>query len=179
MGSPSSRKTRRIKRKGIIEHHHLLLRLETEKCPRAADRAAVKELLDKIIAEIGMNPLDTTRIYYVTQPIYNEGMTAIVPIQTSHIAFHFWSAPEASILTNPKSKCLLQMDLYTCGKLTRHQVGTLLHHLTRFQPTHTEITLLNRKYGLSLERHTHWDVDNDNSWPTWINKHFLTRLDKI
>ena len=169
-------KTRRVKKKPVIEHHHLLLRLETEKCPGVDDITAMKGLLSKIIGEIGMKPLDEPRVFYVSRPKYNEGMTGIIPIQTSHIAFHFWTAPEASVLINPKSKCLLQMDLYTCGKLTKRQVGIILHHLTQFQPTHAEITKLNRKYGLSIDRHTHWGRNGDSSlsWPAWINRHFLT-----
>jgi S-adenosylmethionine/arginine decarboxylase-like enzyme len=43
----------------------------------------------------------------------NRGLTAIVMIETSHIAFHIWDE------TDPG---MLQFDLYTCGSLDRFTV---------------------------------------------------------
>jgi S-adenosylmethionine/arginine decarboxylase-like enzyme len=152
-----------------VEHHHMLLRLETTECAWAKDRAEVKHLLETMLRDIHMKPLAAPETFYVKEPLYNEGLTAIVPIQTSHVAFHFWSRPEREILHADKSNCLLQFDLYTCGTLTRQQVGRILHHMTRFGPTHAEITILNRNYGLAIDRHMQWEARGD-SWSRWVDR---------
>ncbi len=164
-----SRKTRKARKSLQVEHHHLLLRLETEKCPGPGDRAMATRLLQTMLRDIRMHPLAAPEVFYVKEPVYNEGLTAIVPIQTSHVAFHFWSRPERKILHTAVSRCLLQFDLYTCGTLTRQQVGRILHHMTRFGPTHAEITLLNRNYGLAIDRHMHWKA-GVVPWSRWVDR---------
>jgi S-adenosylmethionine/arginine decarboxylase-like enzyme len=164
------RHTRRAKR-NHIEHHHLLLRMETASCPAKEGARDLERLLATIIEDIGMKALDGPRVYSVEHPIYNRGLTGIVPIQTSHIAFHFWSNPERDILRTASAgaNCLLQFDLYTCGALSRAQICRVLHHLSRFKPTGAELTLLNRNRGLAIERHVAWDTGR-GSWGAWLQK---------
>jgi len=116
-----------------------------------------------------MKPLDTPKIYYVSRPHYNEGLTAITPIQTSHIAFHFWSNPDRKILHHPDSKCLLEFDLYTCGTLTHRHIERVLHHLTQFGPTHLNLTLLNRNLSLTIDQQSTWDK-TEMGWVDWIEQ---------
>lgn len=165
------RQTRRRRKEKHIEHHHLLLRLETTECPTREDARELERLLATILAEIGMKPLDSPRVYYVERPVYNEGLTGIVPIQTSHIAFHFWSNPQREILRTAAAgaNCLLQFDLYTCGSLSRAQICLVLKHLSHFKPTGAELTLLNRNRGLAIERHVAWDTGR-GSWASWLQK---------
>ena len=153
----------------LIQHHHLLIRAETETCPSETDKEKMKHFVHTLINDIGMVNLDDPHVYYVKNPRYNEGLTAITPIQTSHIAFHFWRNPAHSILHNVLSKCLLQFDIYTCGKLNRKQIKHVLHMLTDYKPCHTDVTLLNRKWSLSIDKHSKWDaIESSESWSDWI-----------
>jgi S-adenosylmethionine/arginine decarboxylase-like enzyme len=154
-----------------IEHHHLLLRMETLICPLESDKLKAKNLLETIVHDVNMKLLGEARVYYVVNPHYNEGLTAIAPIQTSHIAFHFWRNPDHKIFQNKESKCLLEFDLYTCGSLSLKQISKILHHLTHFGPTHVNATVLNRNHGLKIDRQLIWDKTLDTaSYPNWVDK---------
>ena len=156
------RKTRKI------QHHHFLLRMETRHCPEDTDKEKAKELLERIVRDLHMKLLGEPRVYYVKYPRYNEGLTALAPIQTSHIAFHFWKNPDRRILHSTDSHCLLQLDVYTCGRLELKHIEALLHHLTHFGPTHVNATLLNRNYSLTLERQMLWDAGDGKKWVDWV-----------
>jgi S-adenosylmethionine/arginine decarboxylase-like enzyme len=167
---PKRVNTRKNRPSKQIEHHHLLLRLELEHCPSNNDKEKISDMITHIISDINMRPLAKPYVYYVTYPRMNEGLTGIAPIETSHIAFHFWTRPDKKILHTARSKCLLQFDLYTCGSLSQRNVAHVLHHLTQFAPTYADITLLNRNWGLSIQRHTHWDYEhNPLSWAQWLD----------
>ena len=129
------------------------MRMETTTCPLEKDKEAVKRMIQTILKDIGMDTLDKPHVYYQKTPRNNEGLTAFVPITTSHLAFHFWRWPDKSILSNPSSQCLLEFDLYTCGTLTKSQMKKVLQNLTQFGPTHVDATLINRKHAMSIETH--------------------------
>jgi S-adenosylmethionine/arginine decarboxylase-like enzyme len=112
-----------------------------------------------------MNKLGTTQTFWVDGDQVREGITGINVIETSHIAAHFWNYPERRILHHPKSRTLLQFDIYTCSPLTNHQIITALEHLDQFQPTHASITLLNRKWSLTIDRHMNWTLPTKLSSP--------------
>jgi len=152
-----------------IEHHHLLLRMETKRCPLQDDKEEAKQLVHDIIRDIGMHLLGEARVFYVELPRYNEGLTALAPIQTSHIAFHFWKSPDKDILQNSESQCLLQFDLYTCGKLSLGQIQKILRHLTHYHPTHVNATILNRNLSLTVENQIVWD-GVESSWSDWVSE---------
>jgi hypothetical protein len=61
-----TRKQKKITNK--IQHHHLLLRMETKRCPGEEDKQKAKELVDHIIHDISMKPLGDTRVFYVKNP---------------------------------------------------------------------------------------------------------------
>lgn len=115
-----------------------------------------------------MNLLAAPHVYYLEYPRFNEGLTAIAPIETSHIAFHFWTRPDRKILHNSRANCLLQFDVYTCGSLEIPQVKHVLRHLTGYGPQHADITLLNRNWGLTMDRHMKWDSADGASWGEWL-----------
>lgn len=165
------RKTKTRKRKlQQIQHHHLLIRLETKKCPDKKNLSDIKHTIIQIINDINMVLLSPPEAYYVDSPKENEGLTAVATIKTSHISLHFWKNPEKRILKNKNSNCLLQFDLYTCGTLTHYQISRVLHHLTKYEPTHVNSTLLNRKYSLTIDNHMTWDVNkNKVTWANWID----------
>lgn len=144
--------------------------MEMRRCPAATDKAAAAALIRRIIADIHMKALDEPRVYYVEKPFYNEGLTAICPIQTSHIAFHFWRNPEPVILKSKNSRCLLEFDIYTCGSLSAADIAKVLHHLTVFGPTRVDATVLNRKWSLTIDRHMHWSEDDQTTpWVPWVD----------
>jgi S-adenosylmethionine/arginine decarboxylase-like enzyme len=148
----------------------MLLRLELQICPKKADKEKVSAMIERIISDINMKSLASPHVYYVEYPRFNEGLTGIAPIETSHIAFHFWTRPDPKILHTRNSKCLLEFDIYTCGSLSQRNIGKVLHHLTQYKPTYADITLLNRNLGLTIERHMHWNQEkNALSWVEWLN----------
>jgi len=167
-------KTRRLRRsieksaKQEIQHHHLLLRCELGSCPSKDEKDKAIKIIQDIVRDIDMKLLATPHVYYVETPRYNEGLTAIAPIETSHIAFHFWSRPDTKIFHSPHAKALLQFDVYTCGTLNIPQVKRILHHLTQFSPYHVNITLLNRNWGLTIDRHLKWDSADGATWNEWL-----------
>lgn len=161
-------KTRKHKQ-NHVDHHHFFVRLETTSCPQECDKAHMASVLKRILKDIHMKPLDKPRVYYQKTPRWNEGCTGIVPLTTSHMAFHFWTYPQKQILQSSESKCLLQFDVYTCGSLTKQEIQKVLQHLTQFGPTHLDAFLLNRKRGLKVDLALTWDV-SDSSWDTFCSK---------
>lgn len=152
-----------------IQHHHLLLRMEMRTCPEKSDKKSAELLIHRIIKDIHMKLLAKPKVYYVVHPRYNEGLTAIAPIQTSHIAFHFWKNPDPAILKSPGSRCLLEFDIYTCGALTSENIQRVLHHLTPYGPTRADVTVLNRKWSLAIDKHLHWSAEDGEQWVNWID----------
>jgi S-adenosylmethionine/arginine decarboxylase-like enzyme len=164
-------KTRKIKKD--IQHHHLLLRIETRVCPEEKDKILMADMIHQLVKDISMKPLGKQEVFYVREPKNNEGLTAIQVIETSHIAFHFWKHPEKNILRSKKSNCLLQMDVYTCSELNNKQISILLNELGRFEPTHANVTLLNRKWSLSIDKQDRYDSTKNNcSWAEWVMDRF-------
>jgi S-adenosylmethionine/arginine decarboxylase-like enzyme len=143
--------------------------MELETCPGETQKEEAVELIQKIVKDLNMKLLAKPNVYYVVIPKYNEGLTAIAPIETSHIAFHFWKNPDHNTLHQPSSRCLLEFDVYTCGTMSLRQIHTILHHLTRYTPTHVDINLLNRMVSLKMERMLHWNKEHTQTWAQWLD----------
>jgi S-adenosylmethionine/arginine decarboxylase-like enzyme len=165
-------RTRKQKAKNFetVQHHHFLLRMETQSCPGPDDKEKAEHMIHMIINDIHMQLLDKPHVYYMKLPLFNEGLTAIAPIQTSHIAFHFWVRPDRQILHHKESKCLLEFDIYTCGNMSMQQIHKVLHHLSVFKPTHVDATLLNRKWSLTIDKHIKWDL-SQGPWTQWLESY--------
>ena len=172
MDKKIKKKTRKTRKKKSIQHHHLLLRIETKKCPEESDKESMSDMLYELVKDICMKPLGKQEVFYVKTPNNNEGLTAIQVIETSHIAFHFWKTPEKNILHSKKSKCLLQMDVYTCSSLSSKQIAIILNEISRFEPTYANITLLNRKSSLTIEKEDTWISNKNSSWSKWLSEKF-------
>jgi len=98
-------------------HKHLLLRGHCHKPP--VDSEITHYWLKSLVEKINMKIIRGPFVSYVTEP-GNRGTTAVVMIETSHIAFHVWDE------TNP---ALVQFDLYTCSELN---ISVVLDEIQRF-----------------------------------------------
>ncbi len=121
----------------MLFHKHLLINAKVEKPISSEEEATtfLKDLVERIDMKIIKGPFAS----YVDKP-GNRGLTAIVMIETSHIAFHIWDEGDPS---------LLQFDLYTCGKLNLAQV--LLALGETFNVINLDYQLFDRENGFVLE----------------------------
>jgi len=168
-----SKTIKKTKKQQHIQHHHLLIRCETELKISKNDRSRLETIIDTITNKIKMKKLGGLA-FYVDGSKEKSGVTAVNVIETSHIACHIWSFPEKNILHHPKSNNLIQLDIYTCGKLHNYDIINSLELLTELKPTHVDITLLNRKYSLSINKHMSWTKDEKSyDWLEWLNNQKL------
>jgi len=121
----------------MLFHKHLLINAKVEK-PISSEEEAIS-FLEKLVNRIDMKIIKGPFASYVDKP-GNRGLTAIVMIETSHIAFHIWDEEDPS---------LLQFDLYTCGKLDLAEV--LLALGETFNVINLDYQLFDRENGFVLE----------------------------
>ena len=126
----------------MLFHKHLLINARVEK-PMNNEEEAVS-FLQKLVERIDMKIIQGPFASYVDKP-GNRGLTAIVMIETSHIAFHIWDEEDPS---------LVQFDLYTCGKLDLAQV--LLAFGETFSIVSLDYQLFDREHGFVLEDRGSW-----------------------
>ena len=127
----------------MIFHKHLLVNARV-KDPIASEEEGI-DFLTRLVERIDMKVIKGPFASYVDKP-GNRGLTAIVMIETSHIAFHIWDEEDPS---------LLQFDLYTCGKLDLAEV--LLALGETFNVINLDYQLFDRENGFVLE--------DSGSWP--------------
>ena len=121
----------------MILHKHLLINAKVNK-PMKSEEEAI-EFLKDLVSLIDMKIIKGPFASYV-DVVGNRGLTAMVMIETSHIAFHIW---------DEQSPALLQFDLYTCGYLDTQPVLTTIEK--SFQVASLEYQLFDRKNGFKLE----------------------------
>ena len=126
----------------MILHKHLLINAKV-KDPINSEEQGV-DFLTRLVERIDMKIIKGPFASYVDKP-GNRGLTAIVMIETSHIAFHIWDEADPS---------LVQFDLYTCGKLDLSQV--LLAFGETFNIVSMDYQLFDREDGFVLEDKGHW-----------------------
>jgi S-adenosylmethionine/arginine decarboxylase-like enzyme len=116
-----------------IKHLHLMVRAEITKPIKTEEYAKqwLTELVDMIDMKVAAGPISK----YVDM-VGNEGVTAAISVETSHIAFHIWEKRDPMII---------QFDLYTCGDLDYRQV---LEHLTE-------------SFGVTSMKWQYFDREND------------------
>ena len=102
--------------------------------PEGIFALTVKDLVEKVGMKILMGPHAT----YVDTP-GNKGVTAIVGIETSHIAFHIW---------DEEMPARLQFDLYTCGPLDKEIVINKVKE--RFAVVSADYRIFDRETGFVL-----------------------------
>ena len=93
-----------------IEHKHVLINARVNN-PMESYQEAI-DFLNDLVSRVNMKVLMGPHATYVSTP-GNQGVTAIVGIETSHIAFHVW---------DEEMPARLQFDLYTCGSLDKQVV---------------------------------------------------------
>jgi S-adenosylmethionine/arginine decarboxylase-like enzyme len=104
----------------------------------AREEDAVK-FLTHLVNNIDMKIIRGPFASYVDKP-GNKGLTAVVMIETSHIAFHIWDEGDPG---------LVQFDLYTCGKLELPKVISIFKDY--FDVSSMEYNLFDRANGFVLE----------------------------
>lgn len=121
----------------MIFHKHLLINAKVNN-PLQSEEEGVA-FLRNLVETINMKIIKGPFASYVTAE-GNKGLTAMVMIETSHIAFHIWDEP---------SPALLQFDLYTCGTLDRHKVLDLVQNT--FNCLSIDYILFDREHGFIVE----------------------------
>lgn len=122
----------------MIYHKHLLLNAKIKKPMRYEEQAI--DFLNILVSSIGMKVIKGPFASYVDKE-GNKGLTAIVMIETSHIAFHIW---------DEKDPALLQFDLYTCGSLDTDKVMYMLGQYFEFESADWQ--LFDRENGFIVEK---------------------------
>ena len=119
-----------------VEHKHILINARVNNSLGSTEDAVsfLKDLVEKVGMKILMGPHAT----YVDTP-GNKGVTAIVGIETSHIAFHVW---------DEESPARLQFDLYTCGSLDKDVVIEAVKN--RFELVSADYRIFDREHGFLL-----------------------------
>jgi S-adenosylmethionine/arginine decarboxylase-like enzyme len=121
-------------------HNHLLVNGWTLNPP--TDEQLVINWMRELVESIDMKVIQGPYASYVTAE-GNRGLTAVVMIETSHIAMHIWDEDKPS---------KVQFDLYTCGELPVKQVlDNLETNLSLFDYTYV---VLERTDGFTIEDFT-------------------------
>lgn len=126
----------------MLYHKHLLINARV-KNPINTEEEGIRFLTD-LVDRIDMKIIKGPFASYVDKP-GNRGLTAIVMIETSHIAFHIWDEEDPG---------LIQFDLYTCGALDLPSV--LLTFGETFEVISMEYNLFDRENGFLLEDKGHF-----------------------
>lgn len=121
----------------MIYHKHLLVNAQVTKPMTSAEEGM--DFLRQLVHRIDMKILQGPYATYLDVP-GNRGLTGIVLIETSHIAFHIW---------DEQSPALMQFDLYTCGPLHHQNVLSMIQQ--KFEPVKMEYLLLDREHGFAIE----------------------------
>lgn len=121
----------------MIYHKHLLINAKVHN-PMNTEKEGI-DFLTKLVNDIDMKIIKGPFASYVDKA-GNKGLTAIVMIETSHIAFHIWDEMDPS---------LVQFDLYTCGKLDLDKVLTIFRNA--FDVSSIDYVLFDREDGFKTE----------------------------
>jgi len=122
----------------MIYHKHLLVNAKINN-PVKTEQQGVDFLTD-LVNKIDMRIIKGPFASYVEKP-GNRGLTAIVMIETSHIAFHIWDEGDPG---------LIQFDLYTCGQLDFDNVIAVFQQ--HFAVAEYDYVLFDRENGFVIEQ---------------------------
>ena len=115
------------------QHNHLLINAKTPWPIR--NKRQMKKWLKGLVEEIGMYRIAGPFVHYVNKP-GNRGLTAVVMIETSHIALHIWDELQPAHV---------QFDIYTCAGLDEEK--TLLKIVNDLKITDVEWVYFDRQVG--------------------------------
>ena len=122
----------------MIYHKHLLVNAKVKNPINTEEEGInfLRNLVEKIDMKIIKGPFAS----YVDKE-GNKGLTAIVMIETSHIAFHIWDELDPG---------LIQFDLYTCGRLELDKVISIFKDT--FNLVEMDYVLFDRENGFVVEQ---------------------------
>lgn len=121
----------------MLYHKHLLVNAKV-KNPINTEEQGI-EFLKDLVSQIDMKIIKGPFASYVDKD-GNRGLTAIVMIETSHIAFHIWDEVDPG---------LIQFDLYTCGQLDLDKVMSIFKNT--FDVQSLDYVLFDREHGFKVE----------------------------
>lgn len=121
----------------MLYHKHLLVNAKV-KNPINTEEQGI-EFLKDLVNQIDMKIIKGPFASYVDKD-GNKGLTAIVMIETSHIAFHIWDEVDPG---------LIQFDLYTCGQLDLDKVMSIFK--STFDVQSLDYVLFDREHGFKVE----------------------------
>ena len=125
-------------------HNQLLVNGYSDNPP--VDEAFISKWMESLVEEIGMKIIKGPFTAYVTKE-GNRGLTAIVMIETSHIAMHVWDEEDPAFV---------QFDLYTCSTLP---VEKVLKNLEDTFGLHNyQSMVLERSSGFKVIDRDNWSV---------------------
>ena len=122
----------------MIYHNHLLVNAKVNNAVKSEAQGI--EFLTNLVERIDMKIIKGPFASYVNVE-GNRGLTGIVIIETSHIAFHIWDEVRPG---------LLQFDLYTCGELNLDKVMSIFKET--FEVASLEYVLFDRENGFVVEK---------------------------
>ena len=117
-------------------HKHLLIRAEV-KHPITSERE-LNKWLRNLVNVIDMKIVRGPYANYIEMP-GNRGVTGMVMIETSHIAFHAW---------DEKRPSLVQCDVYSCAEFS---ISDVLAQLNMMEPVKIEYMVLDREHELTYK----------------------------
>ncbi len=122
----------------MIQHKHILINALVDSPLQTENEATA--FLQSLVESIDMKIIAGPFARYLDVP-GNRGLTAVVMIETSHIAFHIW---------DEKDPAVLQFDLYTCGAL---DVDLVLQRVKdQFDVVSLDYRVYDRETGFVLEK---------------------------
>ena len=125
-------------------HNHVLINGYTLLPP--TDEEKTKVWMQALVDSIGMKTIQGPFASYVTKE-GNRGLTAIVMIETSHIAMHVWDEGDPAFM---------QFDLYTCStRPVEKVVKNLEDHFGLFNHS---VLVLERSEGFKIVAEDKWDT---------------------
>jgi S-adenosylmethionine/arginine decarboxylase-like enzyme len=125
-------------------HNHVLINGYTLLPPTDEKQTIV--WMQQLVDSIGMKTIQGPFASYVTKE-GNRGLTAIVMIETSHIAMHVWDETDPGFM---------QFDLYTCSTLPVEKViKNLEDHFGLFNHS---VLVLERSDGFKIIPEEKWET---------------------
>jgi S-adenosylmethionine/arginine decarboxylase-like enzyme len=125
-------------------HNHVLINGYTLLPPTDEKQTIV--WMQQLVDSIGMKTIQGPFASYVTKE-GNRGLTAIVMIETSHIAMHVWDETDPGFI---------QFDLYTCSTLPVEKIiKNLEDHFGLFNHS---VLVLERSDGFKIIPEEKWET---------------------
>ena len=146
----------------MIYHKHLLINAKV-KNPMNTEEQGI-DFLTRLVERVNMKIIKGPFASYVDKP-GNRGLTAIVMIETSHIAFHIWDEEDPG---------LIQFDLYTCGQL--NLLDVLLAFGQEFNLVNLDYKLFDRESGFVLEKEGSFPRDLDMYGLLFKKSEFFSKM---